>query len=213
MRIIVAVTLAVFPRVASSQPSQPALPPVLPAAEEIALAESAAPASISGLATVYVLERGGFVLKRQGSNGFTCLVERSHPAAIEPICYDAEGTAAVLPRVLDEAALREAGLDSAAVASAIADGYRSGRYRVPGAGIAYMLSPFTRFFNPLTGTVEDGHPHVMFYAPYLRNADIGSPGEGGPGDGSLPFVIQEGTPEAWLVVPVERAGARGEGHE
>jgi hypothetical protein len=41
-------------------------------------------------------------------------------------------------------------------------------------------------------------PHVMFYGPYLTNADIGSDGkEGGP-----VFVAGEATPYALIIVPV-----------
>ncbi|MEI9932189.1 MAG: hypothetical protein WDM89_17010 [Rhizomicrobium sp.] len=44
---------------------------------EIALAKSAAPASISGNATVLVLTRGGYETAIKGTNGFVCAVERS----------------------------------------------------------------------------------------------------------------------------------------
>jgi len=44
---------------------------------EIALARSAAPASISDRAEVMVLGRGGFTTATSGTNGFLCLVERS----------------------------------------------------------------------------------------------------------------------------------------
>jgi len=41
-------------------------------------------------------------------------------------------------------------------------------------------------------------PHVMFYAPYLTNADLGSDGNPeGPA-----FVVEEGTPHALIIVPV-----------
>ena len=44
---------------------------------EIALARSAAPASISGDATVMVLGRQGYTTAVEGKNGFVCYVERS----------------------------------------------------------------------------------------------------------------------------------------
>src|SRR5579871_1496231 len=44
---------------------------------EIALARSAAPASISDAAEVMVLQRGGYKIAATGTNGFLCLVERS----------------------------------------------------------------------------------------------------------------------------------------
>ncbi|HXE57650.1 MAG TPA: hypothetical protein VNK43_06580 [Gemmatimonadales bacterium] len=201
--------LAPWQTVSAQSTTRPRLPPLLSEAEEIALAESAAPESIARAAAVYVLERGGYVLKRPGTNGFTCLVGRSHPMSIEPICFDAAGTESVVPRMLDAAALRASGADSATVAASIAEGYRTGRYRAPGrTGVAYMLSPHTRFHDPATGRTEPGSPHVMVYAPYLRNRDIGSPGEHALPDRSMAFVIEEGTPQAYIILPVGTPAAR-----
>ena len=47
------------------------------ASSEIALARSAAPASISDHATVMVLGREGYTTAVEGTNGFLCFVERS----------------------------------------------------------------------------------------------------------------------------------------
>jgi hypothetical protein len=48
---------------------------------EIALAKSAAPASISERATIKVLSKNGFEAVHQGDNGFVCLVIRGFTAA------------------------------------------------------------------------------------------------------------------------------------
>ena len=50
---------------------------------EIALARSAAPASISNGAEVMVLGRQGYTTAVKGSNGFLCIVERSWGAATD----------------------------------------------------------------------------------------------------------------------------------
>ncbi len=68
----------------------------LPREERIKLAEGAAPPEISGKATVYLLEPTGYVVVRQGTNGFSCLVDRQTPVNMEPTCFDAEGTATTL---------------------------------------------------------------------------------------------------------------------
>src|SRR5665213_3229570 len=47
------------------------------AADEIALARSAAPASIAGKAEILTLGPAGYAAAVKGSNGFVCLVERS----------------------------------------------------------------------------------------------------------------------------------------
>src|SRR5262249_51475710 len=74
----------------------PKVAPLLPRDQEIALAESAAPPAIAKNAAVYVLEEKGYAKVRDGSNGFTCLVERDLPLNIEPICYDEEGSSTLL---------------------------------------------------------------------------------------------------------------------
>ncbi len=51
-------------------------------ASEIAVARSAAPASISDGAEVMVLGQAGYTRAVKGSNGFVCLVERSWPSVL-----------------------------------------------------------------------------------------------------------------------------------
>lgn len=50
---------------------------VLPEAEEIALARSAAPAEVSEAADVWVLRNGRYEIARQGTNGNACMVSRN----------------------------------------------------------------------------------------------------------------------------------------
>ena len=184
----------------SLQDSQSSLPPLLPQEREIALAESAGPSHIAKGATIYVLERGGFVVAREGTNGFSCLVLRSLPGTQEPECLDAEGTAAVLPRYLDKARYREEGLSRPEVRAKIAEGFRSGKYRSPGRpGIIYMLSCENYVAVDEAGErIINYQPHVMFFAPGLTNEELGA----GSGDRWMPFVIEEGSPVALIIVPV-----------
>jgi hypothetical protein len=51
----------------------------LPRAEKITLAKSAAPPEVSDKATVYVLDSTGYVKAQDGSNGFSCFVDRQTP--------------------------------------------------------------------------------------------------------------------------------------
>ena len=50
---------------------------LMPESAEIALAHSAAPASISGDAEVMVLRRDGYATAVNGKSGFVCIVERA----------------------------------------------------------------------------------------------------------------------------------------
>jgi hypothetical protein len=168
----------------------------LPRAEEIALAESAGPTHLVKDATIYVLEKEGFVKARPGSNGFTCLVARSLSGSQEPMCFDAEGAATLLPRMLDLARLRAQGKKAEEVQRVLADGFLSGKYRAPKrVVVSYMLS--CENWVPVSATqVIPYPPHVMFYIPNVTNADIGSNSQ----DPWMPFVVDEGSPYAIVIV-------------
>jgi hypothetical protein len=60
----------------------------LPREDRIRLAESAAPPEISGKAAVYLLERTGYAKVREGTNGFSCFLDRQTLYNMEPTCFD-----------------------------------------------------------------------------------------------------------------------------
>ena len=87
---------------------------------EIALARSAAPASISDGAEVMVLGRKGYTTATKGRNGFLCLVERSwanatdnpdfwNPKVRAPICFNPPAARTFLPIFLMKTKLVLAG--------------------------------------------------------------------------------------------------------
>jgi len=179
----------------------PMLPELLPRDVEVTLALSAAPEHLRARAGVYVLEQRGFVKIRDSHNGFTCIVNRDEPRNQKPTCYDAEGTATILPKVLLVGALLMQGTPLAEIEAQVREGFRTGRFRAPRRpGVAYMLSDGNRDYNPRTGRVETFPPHVMFYAPNLTNDDIGSNGKFEPG---LPSIGYQG-PHGVMIVVVSR---------
>jgi hypothetical protein len=172
--------------------------------QEIALALEAAPAAVSAKAGVYVLEKAGYVSVRPSQNGFVCVVERTVPSAIEPQCLDAEGVRTFLPRIQMVAALRAQGKTEAEIRKAVKDAFTRGELVAPTRpGVDYMLSPH----NVVAVDVEKGiavpfPPHLMFYAPHLTNAELGSDGT----PKSPLFVVNEGTPHALMIVQVPTGG-------
>jgi hypothetical protein len=184
--------------------AQRLLPPLMPPDREIALAESAAPPAIAKAASIFLLHRGGFVLERQGSIGFTCFVARTAPGEIEPICYqDEEKTHTLVAREFIEQQLREKGLDDAAVDAEIGQRYRRGELRPSqNFGLAYMLSPCNRVTDQ-SGQLVSEHPHLMFYAPYATNQQLGLSMPQEHGSSYAPFILFEGEPWAFLIVRSE----------
>jgi hypothetical protein len=170
-----------------------------PIATQIALAESAGP-PVSKDAVIYVLGPRGYTKARDGRNGFTCLISRERPDTLEPECFDAEGTATVVPVRMFTEEQRAAGTSEIQIQALVEDGYRKGRFTAPGKpGLVYMLSDHNYVFDPERQEVIHFPGHLMFYAPYATQKDVGS----GPG---APYIVAPGTPHALMIV-VPASGA------
>jgi hypothetical protein len=137
-------------------------------AAEIALARSAAPASISGSAEILVLGKRGYETAVKGGNGFVCLVERSwdmnfnspefwNPRVRSPQCLNAAGASSVLPTYLERTRWVLAG-DSIARMQARA---RTQKPLTPAPGsVCYMMSKQGYINDTAAGP---WYSHVMFF--------------------------------------------------
>jgi hypothetical protein len=137
---------------------------------EIALARSAAPASISDDAEVMVLRRDGYATAVKGKNGFLCLVERSwanstddpefwNPKTRAPHCFNPAAAKTFLPIFLMKTKLVLAGKSKPEIATATASAldHKEVPALEPGA-MVYMMSK-QQYLND-QGT--SWHPHLMF---------------------------------------------------
>jgi hypothetical protein len=194
-----AVLVILFAVPGRAQRPAPADHPMLPRDLEIELALNAAPPHLRDGASVLVLDTGGYVKAREGTNAFTCIVSR-RGGDVFPVCWDAEGAKSLLPIDLDAAKARLAGRTNAEIEKTVADGFKDGRYRAPSkTGIAYMLSPLRYRIDEQGHAVRSNpNPHVMFYGPYLTDADIGGV------RGSVVFMNKVG-PDGMIIVPVGAA--------
>lgn len=144
---------------------------LLPRDPEIRLALNALPKDLRESATALVLESGGYIKVRQGTNPFTCFLSR-RAGNFYPVCFDDEGARTILTAFTDDAVLRLKGLSEDEIERRLAAGFESGRYRLPSRpGIAYMPSPATYMLN--SGKLVRTPPHTMFYAPFLTDSEIG----------------------------------------
>ena len=73
-------------------------------------------------ASVMVLTERGFEVAVTGTNGVTCMVNRSQPESLEPHCFDAEASATVLPIELRRTELLREGRTPAEIDREIGDG-------------------------------------------------------------------------------------------
>jgi hypothetical protein len=138
---------------------------------EIALARTAAPSSISDSAAVLVLTRTGYVEAARGTNGFTCMVQRSffapignasfwYPANRSPVCINPAAVRTMQPEILKRAEWIMTGVSPTEIAKRTREGYASHKFPMPAPGaMAYMLSP-EQVLGP---TNPHWMPHLMFW--------------------------------------------------
>ena len=149
---------------------------------EIALARSAAPASISGDATVMVLGAHGYETAVEGKNGFICMVERGwmnsfdspefwSPKARGAECFNPPAARTVVPYTFFRTKLVLAGKSKTEMIESIKSAMKKKELPVlePGA-MCYMMSKGA-YLND-----GGGHnmAHLMFYTPLMDTAVWGA---------------------------------------
>jgi hypothetical protein len=173
---------------------------LLPRGTEVALARSAAPDPVSRDATVLALTDTGYVVAERGTSGVTCYVGRSWRDSLEPQCFDAEGSATVLPAELERAALRQQGTSEAEIEREIARRLLAGDLRPPRRpAMSYMMSSGQVLYNDEGKHAGRWEPHLMIYYPNLRSEDIGWRGAA---SSEAALVFDEGGPFTSIVVVV-----------
>lgn len=174
--------------------------PLLPPAREIALARSAAPASVTAGARVFVFDRGRYLVADSGTTGVACYVSRSWPESLEPHCFDEEGARTIMPMDMRRVELLHAGASTEAVDREIADGLASGRFRLPQRpALSWMQSSAQVLYSDTGRRVGAWRPHVMIYYPYLTAAAAGTR------DVAAGIVVKPGTPVSNLTIVVPTA--------
>ncbi len=203
--------IVVMPALAQQQQVlvQQKLIELLPREQEIALALSAAPEHLREDATVYVFNKSGYIKSHEGTNGFTCLVNRDAildgESVLKPTCWDAEGSATVVPMVLRVGELLAQDKSREEIQHDIDQRFRTGKFIAPRkAGVAYMLAGDIDQYNAIANRVESRSfpPHLMFYAPNVTNADIGYSPEAAAKNPWLPVVWGRGANHSYIVVVV-----------
>lgn len=174
---------------------------MLASATEMALARSAAPEDVSSAATILVFNGVDFDVGASGTNGVTCYVARTWPKALEPHCFDEEGSRTILPIHLKMNEMWIAGASSEDVEAAVEAGIADGAFSLPSKPVfSYMMSAEQVLYSETGEFVGAWEPHVMVYFPGLTQAGVG-------GTGSLQgaIVSDGGTPLANVVFVVPTA--------
>lgn len=148
-------------------------------AEEIVLARSAAPDSISRHATVLVLTPTGYETAVTGTNGFVCLVgrgfggpfdwaERLNPGIRAAECQNPQAARSVLPFALIRTALFLEGRTIGETIDRIELALSTGEIpQLESGAMSYMMSKASY----LTDEGEHNMPHLMFFVAVRNDSD------------------------------------------
>jgi hypothetical protein len=149
---------------------------------EIALARSAAPASVSKDASVMVMGQKNFETAVKGTNGFVCLVGRSWLAPFEnpefwnpknrsPECFNPQAALSVLPYVLRQTGMALAGFSKTQMFDGIKAAVDNKELGAPASGsLIYMMSKEAY----LTDQPPHNLNHLMYDLPRIDGAAWGA---------------------------------------
>jgi hypothetical protein len=177
-------------------------------ADEVAMARTAAPPSVSAHAEVMVLGKQGYYVAVKGDNGFVCMVTRSwfagfsdadfwNPKSHGPECLNPPAVRSVLPQFLARTQWVLAGVTKAQQIERLKAGFASHRFVQPApASFAFMLSK-EGYLNNVGGPWL---PHVMPFIPYGQESTWAAGLTGSPilGGGAEPYETNT------LYIPVRR---------
>ncbi len=194
--IVAILVLSVAPHAESQEtPPQNA---VLPKAVEEALALRGAPEHLRAGAAVYVYGPHGYEQSREGTNGFTCILNRDafvyNSKNFKPTCWDAVGKDTYLPVMLRVGALLAKGGDATSVRREITAGFRRGEFHAPTTGgVAYMLAGDVELDRHTGAITKQAFPgHYMFYAVGVTTQQLGTTRDASRSDPTLPSVFSGG---------------------
>src|SRR5512146_1653251 len=157
--------------------------------DEIALARSAAPPSISADAEVLVLGDRGYETAVKGKNGFVCFVERSWDAGFDdpefwnpklraPNCFNPPAVRTELPQYLMRTEWVLAGVGRQEMEAKTRSAFARHEFKSPEPGaLSFMLSKSGYLSDDAAGPWL---PHVMFFVPHGQAAAWGAGLEGSP---------------------------------
>jgi hypothetical protein len=157
--------------------------------DEIALARTAAPPSISADAEVLVLGSHGYETAVKGRNGFVCFVQRSWTASFDdlefwnpkirgPNCFNPPAARTELLQNLKRTEWALAGATRQQMIERTRAAVASHEFKLPEAGaFSFMLSKNGYLSDDGAGPWL---PHVMFFLPHGQADNWGANKEGSP---------------------------------
>ena len=158
------------------------------ASDEIALARSAAPASISGDADILTLGDHGYETAVKGKNGVVCMIWRSwaadfgdaefwNPKIRGPICLNPAAARSVLPGYLERTQWVLAGVSKPGMIERTKAAVASNAFKAPEPGAMSFMMSKQQYVADAGG---HWHPHLMFFVARTDGAAWGADLVGSP---------------------------------
>jgi len=194
----------------------PAMAPLaqylMPEADEIALARSAAPQAVSDEAEVMVLSKDGYVTAAKGTNAFLCIVERGwagdssfadfwNPRQRAPICFNPAAARTYAPIFLMKTRLALAGKSKKEIVETTSAALDKKLLPALGPGaMCYMMSK-QQYLNDED---KNWRPHLMFFVQGDEARNWGANVPGSP-------VMAANDPEEHVTIFMVAAGHWSDG--
>jgi len=142
--------------------------------DEIALARTAAPSSVSAHANIWVLRDGRYFQAVNSTSGNACMVARTYERSVEPICFGPEAARTMMLIDQRRVELRLEGKSQEEIDGIIEGEIGSGVLMVPRRPtMAYMMSSEQHLFDPTGGDAGNWKPHMHVFMPYLTMEEMG----------------------------------------
>lgn len=160
--------------------------------EDVALALSAAPSTLTPGADVYAWHDDHYIKARTGTSGVACIVSRDKRLnGVFPMCFDPEGAHTLMQEEMMKTELFAQGLSDSTVQQRVDAAYADGTLHHPDKpAITYMMSSRQNLINYQTAgdkSVGAWHPHVMIYLPHTSADQFALGAESNQGPVSIPF--------------------------
>jgi hypothetical protein len=192
--LVLVLTTLIGAPASAAPPAYPAMAPIeqyrsASVSDEVALARSAAPPSISQDAEVLTLGVRGYDVAVSGKNSFACIVQRSwandfgdgefwNPKIRAPICFNPAAARSVLPEYLERTQWVLSGASPAQLIEREKAAIAAKEITVPETGaMCYMMSKQGYLGDDAGGP---WHPHLMFFLPPTAAAQLGANLPGSP---------------------------------
>ena len=148
----------------------------------------------AGAMVIGYQEDGSTVVLRKGSNDLVCLADDPHNSGISAACYFKE----LEPYMARGRELTLQGKTTTETREIRGEEIKSGKIKMPEAGMLYVYSANDEAYNMETGEIKEGHMRYVIYMPYATTESTGFSAK--PTLPGMPWLMDPGTHRAHVMI-------------